>query len=273
MSRRRAALLFVGDNHYGNTDNVDALRWHYRWSRERPERAALLAATPILATWDDHDYVGNNTDATAPGRGRALRVFEEYWANPSAGIPNVPGTFFRHSVGDVDFLVLDGRYHRGLDDSLLGGPQQAWLLDELEASTATFKLVAVGSQWTADGSADSWASYVSQRDVILDGIRDRGIDGVVLLSGDVHRSEFRVIERESVGGCDLPELTSSPLATFNSPCPNEAEIEHCEDTGSFAIVIDLGTDRSDPLLEASLIDVDGDVRATFVRTLSELSVP
>jgi len=266
-------FLFVGDNHYGNTGVVDALRWNYRWSLERPERAALAATTSTLATWDDHDYTGNNTDATAPGRANALRVFDEYWANPSLGAPGIPGTFFVQSHGDVDFILLDDRYHRGLDGSILGGDQQQWLLDVLSASTATFKFVVTGSQWTADGSNDSWASFVPQRDVILDHIRDEGIDGVVLLSGDVHRSEFRVIERGSVGGYDLPELTSSPLANTNSGCPNEAEIQLCADSNDYYIVVDVDTLAFDPSIEARMVDVAGTEIGSFSTTLSALTVP
>ena len=266
-------FLFVGDNHYANTAVIDALRWWYRWSLERPERADLAATTPTIAIWDDHDYVGNNTDATAPGRDNALRVFGEYWANPSVGTSSVPGVFFRQSHGDVDFFMLDDRYHRGLDDSILGSAQQQWLIDELAASTATFKFVASGSQWTADGSNDSWASFVTQRDVIFDSIRDSQIDGVVLLSGDVHRSEFRVIERASAGGYDLPELTSSPLATTNSPCPNESEILSCEDSGDYFMVVDVDTLAADPTLEARMLDVNGVLLATYATTLSALTVP
>jgi alkaline phosphatase D len=268
-----ALFVFAGDNHYGNTSVVDALRWNYRWSLERPERAALARTTSTIATWDDHDYTGNNTDATAPGRANALRVFQEYWANPPVGTSSIPGTFFAQSHGDVDFFLLDDRYHRGLDDSILGGPQQQWLLDALSASTATFKFVLTGSQWTADGSNDSWASFVTQRDVILDHIRDARIDGVVLLSGDVHRSEFRVIERASVGGYDLPELTSSPLATTNSPCPLESEILSCADTSDYFIVVDLDTLALDPSLTARMIAVNGDEVASFTTSLSALTVP
>ena len=266
-------FLFAGDNHYANTAVVDALRWYYRWALAIPERAALLATTPTTATWDDHDYTGNNTDATSPGRTDALRVFEEYWANPSAGTEAIPGVFFTQSHGDVDFFMLDDRYHRGLDDSILGGPQQQWLLDALSASTATFKFLVSGSQWTADGSGDSWASFVTQRDVIFDHIRDAQINGVVLMSGDVHRSEFRVIERAGAAGYDLPELTSSPLATWNSPCPNEGEILNCADTEDYFVVVDVDTQAADPTLEARMINQDGALQATYATTLSALTVP
>lgn len=266
-------FVFVGDNHYGNTDVVDALRWNYRWSLERPERAALLRATPTLATWDDHDYVGNNTDATAPGRANALRVFQEYWANPGAGAEGVPGVFTTATVGAVEFFLLDDRYHRGLDASVLGGPQQQWLLDRLAASDATFKFLVSGSQWTADGSNDSWAPYVAQRDVILDFVRDQGISGVVLLSGDVHRSEFRVIERASAGGYDLPELTSSPLANNNSPCPDEDEILDCVDDRDLFVAVTVDPTALDPTLVATMHDVSGATLATYATTLSALTVP
>jgi alkaline phosphatase D len=261
-------FLFVGDNHYGNTDVVDALRWNYRHMRAIPPRRNLIGRTPTLATWDDHDFTGNNTDATEPGRGDALRVFGEYWANPSAGTPATPGTFFAHQHGAVDFFFVDDRYHRGLDDSILGAPQQQWLIDQLLDSTATFKFVVCGSRWTAEGSNDSWASFLEQRDVIFDALADAGVTGVVLLSGDIHRSDLRWIDRP--GAYALPELTSSPLANLSGACSPDAEQVGCYSGISF-VLVDVDPSAPDPTLSAVVLDEAGDVRVELTTTLSELS--
>lgn len=266
-------FLFLGDNHYANSGDLGGLRWFYRWALERPERAAMLARVPTLATWDDHDYTGNNTDATAPGKDVALRVFAEYWANPSVGAPGLPGVFTRHRIGDVEIFLVDDRYHRGEDDSVLGAPQTAWLLDALETSDATFRVVGCGSQWTAAGSSDSWAAFLPARDALLAAIRDRGIEGVVLLSGDIHRSEMRLIARGAAGGYDLPELTSSPLANSTSRCPgSSAELRRCYSGESF-LTVDLDTAAADPTLTARLRDVGGETLEEWVVRRSELSLP
>ncbi|MCB9763602.1 MAG: alkaline phosphatase D family protein [Alphaproteobacteria bacterium] len=263
------AFLFIGDNHYGNTDDLADLRQFYRWAHERPLRSALMREAFTLATWDDHDFTGNNTDGTEPGRDVARRVFAEYWANIGYG-DGAQGVYSRWSYGDVDVFLLDDRFWRGLDGGMLGATQEAWLLDALGASQATFKLLVIGSQWTLDGSSDSWASFPTARARVFDAIAQQGIGGVVLLSGDIHRSELRLLEG-SEGGYDVPELTSSPLATWNSACGADAEQRACEDSGHYAIVLDIDTTVSDPSMEARVIDVNGQTldRWTILRSILE----
>lgn len=266
-------FLFIGDNHYGNTRTLSDSRQFYRWSRERSERADFLRTRSILATWDDHDFAGDNSDASSPGREAMLRTFLENWANPSAGTADTQGTFFQHSWGDVGVFMLDTRYHRGIGGLMLGAEQQQWLLDALEASDATFKLVVSGTQFSSQGSNDSWASFPSSRDALLEGIVARDVDGVVLLSGDIHRTEFRLLPGAS-GGYDLPELTSSPLANFSIlPCGSDGEQQFCESGDHFFVGLDIDTTLPDPTLTATAFNESGAVRHTWAIARSSLELP
>ncbi|MCB9741337.1 MAG: alkaline phosphatase D family protein [Alphaproteobacteria bacterium] len=263
------AFLFIGDNHYGNTDDLSALRQWYRWAHERPLRAELMMDTPIYATWDDHDYVGNNTDGSASGRGVALRVFEEYWANGRYGSEAAAGVYSTHRLGPVELVLLDDRYHRGNDGTLLGEAQTQWLLDTLEASDAPFKLLACGSQFTLDGSSDSWANFPDAQAALLEAIATRGISGVVLLSGDIHRSELRWVPGAE-GGYDLPELTSSPLANVNSSCHDDAGLVSCVDDRTSFVLIEVDAGVEDPTLVAEIRDEAGAVLGSLSVTASQL---
>jgi alkaline phosphatase D len=271
-TREPDLFLFIGDNHYGNTDHLGALRHYYRWAHSHPLRALMMSQVPTLATWDDHDFVGNNTLGIEEEGGRdvALRVFGEYWANGSAGTPSTPGVFFQTSWGQADFFFVDDRYWRGADDSILGAAQTTWLVEALAASEAPFKFVSSGSQWTAEGSSDSWASYLGARDALFDQIQDRGVSGVVLLSGDIHRSEMRRIEH---GGMLFPELTSSPLANWNSSCGTDDEQVKgsCYDDDTSFIEVLVDTRKADPMLQAELVLGDGSVVASWAIRHSELS--
>ena len=230
-------FLFVGDNHYGDATQLDAQRWH-ELNLRAGERRLLLASVPTVATWDDHDFLGNNSDGTGATRNLARRAFTELWANSGFG-EGEEGIYFQHSHGAVDFFMLDGRSFRDPLDgtvaygdpegrpSLLGAQQTVWLIDQLRASTATFKVVAIGSQWTAHGNSDSWASFLDARDAIFDAIATYQIEGVILLSGDRHRSEFRLLPRPDA--YPLPELTSSPLANNVRECDyDDNDIVACE---------------------------------------------
>lgn len=250
-------FLFAGDNHYGNTSDLPSLRQHYRWMRERSDRGQLLHEAAILATWDDHDYVGNNTDGTEPGRAVALEAFREYWANPSYGTDRIPGVFSRHVHGDVEVFLLDDRYYRGLDDSILGDAQEQWLFDALLDSTATFKLVLSGSQFSLLGTMDSWAVFPEAQTRLRAHIADQGIEGVVFLSGDIHRSELRLLP-PTAGGYPIPELTSSPMARGTSSCPTgQAELLSCFGGSDYFIGVEIDTTLDDPELVATIYDVGG----------------
>ena len=65
-----------------------------------------------LAVWDDHAYSLNDHDRISPVKDEALTTFRRYWANPGYGTADVPGVFFRHRYGGVDFFFLDCRYYR-----------------------------------------------------------------------------------------------------------------------------------------------------------------
>lgn len=254
-------FLFTGDIHYGDVATLDELRWNFQWGLEVPARGDLMARTSTLAVWDDHDYLGNNADGTHPARAVARRVFKEYWPNPAFG-ENGEGIYFKHSYGDVDFFMLDVRSFRDPLDapmvfgdgegraSLLGPAQTKWLLAELAASTATFKLLVSGSQWTDYGKTDSWGSFTDARDAIFDAIAAQGIEGVILLSGDRHRAEFRKLPRAT--GYALPELTSSPLANTPRDCTADADMKSCHDQGYYVMYVDVDTTVADPQLTATI---------------------
>lgn len=278
-------FLFVGDAHYADSGEVDALRWYWRWSWERPERASMMASTPTMMIWDDHDFIDNDSagadfDRYPPQmRENALKVLQEYSANAHYGTKAVPGAFSRLSRGDVDIFLADGRYHRTdwaePNPVLLGDDQLQWLIDELAASTATFKVVATGSQWTPypTNILDSYWLYPDERDAFFQAIIDEGIEGVVLLSGDVHKSEFRLIDRADDGGYDLPELTSSSMAYYlPAPCFWFIDMLECFDDGFFFITVDFDTTLPDPAMFVTIVDEDGTDRASWTVHRSSLEL-
>jgi len=254
-------LFFVGDNHYANSNVEGTLQWFYRWAHERDHRKELMMHTPTLATWVDHDYVENNTDGYSPGKETALAVFSDYWPNPAHGTEDVPGVFFSTSYGDVDFFFLDGRYYRGYDDSVLGNDQMAWLQEELLLSTATFKIIALGVQWTLTDTNDSWFEYSAARSGFFDFLRDNAIDGVAFLSGDVHFSEFRTLTHS--GLYDLTDFTSSPIARESpSNCrSSQGEQVFCYDGGNSYVTLQIRTDVTAPFIRGNIHLEDGAVWA------------
>jgi alkaline phosphatase D len=215
-------MFFIGDNIYADSTAPEALADLYRRQREIERVKPLIRSVPSLAIWDDHDFGINDSDRTNPIREQSLRLFRQYWANPSGGLPNTPGIFFKYAYGGVDFFFLDGRYYRDPGDApdgpgktMLGAEQKAWLKDALRDSRAPFKVLVSGGGFSkAESNGDSWAVYRNERDEIFDFIRDNRIDGVFGISGDSHMGELNCVPRSEQGGYDFYDLCSSPLANL-----------------------------------------------------------
>ena len=213
-------MLWLGDNVYlREVDWWSATGIEYRYGHNRavPDLQPLLAAVPHYATWDDHDYGPNNADRSYVLKGVALETFSRYWPGATRGLPGVPGVFTQFEWGDVEFFLLDDRYHRAPNDAppaeqtILGREQLQWVLDALTTSQAPFKVVAIGGQFLNPIPVfETYAAVApAERQYLLDQIAARGIDGVVFLSGDRHHAELMRMERP--GTYPLYEFTSSPL--------------------------------------------------------------
>ena len=217
-------MIWLGDNvYYREADWLTeaGLRSRFAHSRSASGLQRLLAATAHYATWDDHDYGPNNSDRSYRLRREALDVFEDYFPNPPLGNGEIPGVFFRFEWADVEFFVLDNRYHRapnqlppGPEKVMFGPEQMRWLRDALVSSLSTFKVVVSGNQmlnpWLHSPSwQEMWTLYPEERQSFLDFLAAAKVEGVLFLSGDRHHTELLKIERPDL--YPLYEFTSSPL--------------------------------------------------------------
>jgi alkaline phosphatase D len=221
-------FFHLGDYVYGDSLDPDILAEEYQFQRDVELLRLFQRTVPQLATWDDHEYGLNDHDRTSPMREHGLRIFKQYWANPSYGLPDTPGVFFSYQYGGVDFFFLDVRYHRdpnvqpdSPEKTMLGAGQLRWLKEGLIKSEAPFKVLISGSGWTKakEFGEDSWASFIQERDALFDFIRDNDVNGVILLSGDTHVGELNAIPWSDKGGYDFYDLVSSPLAQDSAGDP------------------------------------------------------
>lgn len=213
-------MLWLGDNVYFREADYDS-RWamaeRYRHTRALPQLQPLLQATHHYAIWDDHDYGPNDSNRSFPLKEHSLELFRRYWGNPAHGLPDTPGVFTSFTFRDVDFFLLDDRYHRNADNApetpakaMLGEAQLAWLRDALLASRAPFKIIANGNQMLNNKTGrEGWNHFGIERSRFLEWLDETGIPGVLFLSGDVHYSALFRMERD--GGYPLYELSCSPL--------------------------------------------------------------
>ena len=265
-------FFWLGDNIYGDSDEPAALADLYGRGRVVERLAPLLRSTPQLAIWDDHDFGYNNSDGLSPYKAASLKLFKDFWANPSYGEANNPGVYFRQSYGGVDFFFLDGRYHRDpiettdrAGKSMLGAAQKAWLKRELAASVAPFKVLVSGGGWSSaenEEDGDSWGVFLTERNEIFDFIRDRDIGGVFCISGDSHMGELNCIPRSAEGGYDIYDFCSSPLAQMPAN-KNTRQTPEVRVRDTWTRSVNVGLMRFDmtgpePTLTYTLHDVQGE---------------
>jgi alkaline phosphatase D len=254
--------LLLGDNVYANTTNRFKIWEMHIRQRQVKNFAAVIRTVPTYAMWDDHDYATNDSDGTACGKENSLRAFKELFANPSAGAPETPGAFYRFSWGNVDFFVLDGRYHRSPNGApndankrLLGDVQFQWLADGLKSSKAAFKVLAMGSTMMAP--ADSWQLYDFERERLFRTIMENKIGGVLYLSGDLHACLMFPHLPRKPGWYTLYEIVSSGIA-------------HSPEEGF--VTLEFDTTVPDPTVRVRIIWGNGSVPLDTTLRLSELQV-
>lgn len=212
-------MLWLGDNVYlrePDWNSKTGINHRYTHTRSIKELQPLLASTHHYAIWDDHDFGPNNSDRGFWNKNQTFETFRNFWGNPSFGIADLKGAITSFQYSDVDFFLLDNRYHRSPnkliadDKTILGKEQLQWLKDALLASVAKFKIVAIGGQFlTTVAMHETYSNnhFKAERDEIIKFIYDHNIKNVIFLSGDRHFTELSLLKEE--GKPSIYDLTTS----------------------------------------------------------------
>lgn len=234
-ARHIDVLLCIGDTPYIDTTKLEVQRQRYIDFNSFPSFAAIARRTPIISTWDDHDFGANDTNGQLKGKENSRQAFIEHRPNPSFGDNKTKGIYTSFRRGPAEVFVLDARWYAACEPSpadpskptLLGADQYSWLCKALKASSAPVKILVTGMVWNGSvrpNKSDHWGNYRHERDALFRFIGDNKISGVVLVAGDIHRS--RVIRHQTtpLAGYPLVEFISSPIhdhiiATANQPHP------------------------------------------------------
>ena len=234
-------FLFLGDNVYGDTEDMDVLRSAYAALHAQPGFATLFDEIPVLATWDDHDYGANDAGKEYPMRAESQRILlESFGEDPDSPRWDREGVWGSWLLGPpeerVQIILLDLRTHRDPwgrrsdralpgdgrpggyatnDDpsaTILGEEQWEWLESELRVP-ARLRLIGSSLQCVSDGHVwECWSMMPHERKRLFDLVGETRANGVVLLSGDTHWGELSRIDPADSGvGYPLWEATSSGL--------------------------------------------------------------
>ncbi len=279
-------LVLLGDNVYSDKPESPAMQQYCYYRRQsRPEFRGLTAHTSVFTIWDDHDFGTNDCwggpEIEKPVWKRPVwNVYRQNWANPGyGGGEEQPGCWYDFHVGDVHFIMLDGRYYRTnprVDEpSMLGPAQKEWLFETLERAGGkpTFTVLCSPVPWeyrTKGDSLDTWNGFRNERDEIFNFLRDKKIEGVVLMSADRHRSDCWQVARPDA--YDLFEFNSSRLTNQHVHGEMKEAVFSYNKKQSFGLVA-FDTTAEDPSVSYSVITIDNEPVHEITVRRSQLRMP
>jgi phosphodiesterase/alkaline phosphatase D-like protein len=194
-------FLHLGDFHYKDIgdDSIERRLEAYDDTLRRDFVGDLFRGLPIAYCWDDHDFLGNNSEGGDPEHASARRFARDAY---DIYVPHYPfvsstdGIQQSFQIGRVLFLVTDTRFSRTprkasgtTGKTMLGINQKAWLKSQLLAGKALDLIVWANSvPWIGEEEAgeDYWAGYAHERTELATFIRDNDIRNICMLSADAH---------------------------------------------------------------------------------------
>lgn len=285
-------FLFLGDNIYGDTENMDTLRAKYNRLGSKPEFKRLAERSPILAVWDDHDYGVNDGGEEYPKKAESKDIFLQFWNEPQTSARRShAGIYHSMVVGPVgkrtQFIMVDNRTFRspvvpgvpGKDINdyivdtnrnarMLGDMQWAWLEEQLR-QPAEVRIFMTSTQFVSEFNGyELWALKPFEKQRMIDLISKTNASGVIFVSGDVHFGELSV--QKPTNTYPLYDLTASGITSTDFPQPNKYRVAKQIHENHFG-TISIDWAQADPAITFEIYNVVKD--AVFSRTikLSEIS--
>ncbi len=241
-------FVWLGDNVYGDTQEISALQRAYEILGENPFFQRLNSATRLLATWDDHDYGWNDAGRHYPLKEASKEVFLDFWDDPrDAPRRNRKGIYtsylFDGGKQDVHVILLDTRTfrdnllrsqsillrgsqsftymadyepQRNADSTLLGSDQWRWLEKQLDVQ-ADYRIIASSTQFGIEWNGyESWSNFPREQEKMLRLIAEAeqrafAPTPTVFISGDVHYAEISKFPR--LDGSHVYDITASGITS------------------------------------------------------------
>ncbi|MDN5213785.1 alkaline phosphatase D family protein [Fulvivirgaceae bacterium BMA12] len=209
--------IWLGDNIYGDTDNMDTLKHKYQKQLSNPGYQNFRNNVEVIGTWDDHDYGINDGGKGYRQKVESQQLFLDFIGESTPSQRRSQRgiyTSYLKEAGDlrIKILLLDTRYHRDTvltenraclpneSGDILGQEQWQWLSHELKKNEGDVHIIASSIQVIPEEHAyEKWANFPKAKQRLFDLVVESKASGVFFLSGDRHMAEF--------SKADLPRLT------------------------------------------------------------------
>lgn len=301
-SLRPDIFMFLGDNIYGDTRDMDLLKAKYALLGAKPEFQQLRRSTHVLSVWDDHDYGENDAGRHYPFKKESKDIFMDFWQVPASSERRSRHGIYGSQTVDADgmriqILMLDTRSFRddllwrtaddtvahkndyainpSPDSTFLGEAQWGWLEDQL-GEPADLRIIASSNQFSHEYNGwESWTNVPREQERLLALIRDQHADGVVFISGDVHWGELSRLDAPGI--YPIYDVTSSGITEdWHNVEPNAHRIGAAVRQNNIGMIEVFRDGKIDgapaPRLVLSLMDATGTKVVSHSVSLTELSM-
>ncbi|TQV76728.1 alkaline phosphatase family protein [Aliikangiella marina] len=283
-------FIFSGDNVYIDSDQTDAMQHAYKMLGSNPNFSKFRQSTPILATWDDHDYGMQDGNKYFTAKEAAKTEFINFWRYPEIEqLRHKPQGIFHtywteHKGKKVQIILLDTRWYRDpmvfadlteaqrvelgvgpykehVDTSktLLGEIQWEWFANELK-KPADFRVVVSSIAVLAEHTGwDSWANYPHELEKLLALLHPVNQGNLVIISGDIHKAE---ISQRTYNGKIFTDVSSSGLdAAIYPAAPNQYRFGNPLLDNNFGVLTLTGDERLKGTIE--VLNAKGEAKLTL----------
>jgi alkaline phosphatase D len=282
--------LFVwgGDNIYADTSDMLKMESDYNKVRSNPEYTKLRQSTPVIGTWDDHDYGLNDAGAEWEHKEVAQALFLDFLDFPDDDPLRIQkGIYYSRKYatrkGAIKVILLDTRYFRDSlrkskkDDwryeawnkneggTVLGDTQWNWLENELKDESAQYNIIVSSIQFLADEHGwEKWGNHPTEVKKMYKALKEAKSKNILIVSGDRHLAEFSINKKAELQ-YDLVDFTTSGLThTY----PNSRDAPNRYRVGRVVKDLNFGVLQFD--LEAEKVHLE--VRGINNKILEELDV-
>lgn len=287
-------FIYLGDNVYGDTEDMAELQRQYDELGTKPEFRQLRANVHTIATWDDHDFGANDGGRHYPKKVESKEIFLDFWREPKESPrwahPGIyHSTYYGSPEQRVQVILLDTRTFRDnllpnngvkpwkndyrpnedRDSTFLGEAQWQWLAEELK-QPAVFRIIASSNQFCHEYNGfESWTNVPREQKRMVELLRDTKAEGVVFISGDVHWGELS--KRKVEGLYPLYDMTSSGITeTWSKVEPNAFRVGNAEPANNYGLFTIQW--QADPVLTMAIKNVEGKETVKQVVRRSELAI-
>ncbi len=232
LENRPDLWIWLGDNIYGDSEDIEVLKAKYTKQQANQEYQKLLKSTPIVGIWDDHDYGANDGDKNFSIKKESKELMLDFLGvDKNESVWSREGAYQSYTFGrenqKVKVILLDVRYFRdelepnpekggqryliNEKGDILGEAQWKWFEDELINSDAQIHIIGSGIQMIPEEHFfEKWSNFPVAHKRLMDVLVSTKAKNAILLSGDRHIAEISKVKRDGLN-YPLYEITASGL--------------------------------------------------------------